>query len=161
MPSEVFYECCKDLELFEKLCKEDIMDEKRFIVDGLTIAENSPKGRKYLLEYQGGVNALCSRINGLFDKSKRLEKENEKLKNKLKFFNELNKPYGDIIKENEQLKKENTMLKEHQNINCQNCQYFVSDSASSDCLKREDIGYKGTCIDGIDLHKLAKNCPYY
>ena len=28
MPSEVFYECCKDLELFEKLCKEDIMDER-------------------------------------------------------------------------------------------------------------------------------------
>ena len=63
--------------------------------------------------------------------------------------------------ENEQLKTENTMLKEHQNINCQNCQYFVSDSVSSDCLKREDIGYKGTCIDGMDLHMLAKNCPYY
>ena len=63
--------------------------------------------------------------------------------------------------ENEQLKTENTMLKEHQNINCQNCQYFVSDSVSSNCLKREDIGYKGTCIDGMDLHMLAKNCPYY
>lgn len=60
-----------------------------------------------------------------------------------------------------ELHDENTMLKEHQNINCQNCQYFVSDSVSSDCLKREDIGYKGTCIDGMDLHKLAKNCPYY
>lgn len=66
-----------------------------------------------------------------------------------------------IAEENEQLKTENTMLKEHQNINCQNCQYFVSDSVSSDCLKREDIGYKGTCIDGMDLHMLAKNCPYY
>lgn len=53
---------------------------ERFTVDGLTIAENSPNGRKYLLEYQGGVNALCSRINGLFDKSKRLEKENKELK---------------------------------------------------------------------------------
>ena len=41
----------------------------------------------------------------------RLEKENEKLKNKLKFFNELNKPYGDIIKENEQLKQQNKMLR--------------------------------------------------
>ena len=66
-----------------------------------------------------------------------------------------------IADENKQLKTENTMLKEHQNINCQNCQYFVSDSVSSDCLKREDIGYKGTCINGMDLHMLAKNCPYY
>ena len=73
-----------------------------------------------------------------------LKRENKKLKD-----------------ENEQLKTENTMLKEHQNINCQNCQYFVSDSVSSDCLKKEDIGYKGTCIDGMDLHMLAKNCPYY
>lgn len=68
---------------------------------------------------------------------------------------------NDLSDENEQLKTENTMLKEHQNISCQNCQYFVSDSVSSDCLKREDIGYKGTCIDGMDLHMLAKNCPYY
>lgn len=68
---------------------------------------------------------------------------------------------NELSEENEQLKTENTMLKEHQNINCQNCQYFVSDSVSSDCLKREDIGYKGTCIDGMDLHMLAKNCPYY
>ena len=56
-------------------------ENKRFTVDGLTITENSQKGRKYLLEYQGGVNALCNRINGLFDKSKRLEKENKELKN--------------------------------------------------------------------------------
>ena len=86
MPSEVFYECRKDLELFERLCREDIMDKKRFIVDGLSIVENSPKGRKYLLEHQGGVNALCSRINGLFDKSKRLEKENSDLKLQLEAF---------------------------------------------------------------------------
>ena len=39
------------------------------------------------------------------EKIKELEKENEQLKNKLKFFNELNKPYGAIIKENEQLKQ--------------------------------------------------------
>lgn len=68
---------------------------------------------------------------------------------------------NELHDENEQLKTENTMLKEYQNINCQNCQYFVSDSVSSDCLKREDIGYKGTCIDGMDLHMLANNCPYY
>lgn len=59
-------------------------ENKRFTVDGLTITENSQKGRKYLLEYQGGVNALCNRINGLFDKSERLEKENEQLKKELK-----------------------------------------------------------------------------
>lgn len=58
-------------------------ENKRFTVDGLTITENSQKGRKYLLEYQGGVNALCNRINGLFDKSKRLEKENKELKSKV------------------------------------------------------------------------------
>ncbi len=58
-------------------------ENKRFTVDGLTIAENSPKGRKYSLEYQGGVNALCNRINGLFDKSKRFEKENEELKKQM------------------------------------------------------------------------------
>ena len=58
-------------------------ENKRFTVDGLTITENSPKGRKYLLEHQGGVNALCNRINGLFDKSKRLEKENEQLKQQI------------------------------------------------------------------------------
>ena len=32
MPSEVFYECSKDLELIEKLCREDIMTEKKFTV---------------------------------------------------------------------------------------------------------------------------------
>ena len=42
----------------------------------------------------------------LENKLNELNDENEKLKNKLKFFMELNKPYGDIIKENEQLKKE-------------------------------------------------------
>lgn len=36
--------------------------------------------------------------------------ENERLKNKLKFFNELNEPYGTIIEENERLKKENKDL---------------------------------------------------
>ena len=47
---------------------------------------------------------LCKDMNALND-------ENEQLKNKLKFFNELNKPYGDIIKENEQLKqREETLL---------------------------------------------------
>lgn len=94
-----------------------------------------------------------------------LHEENEKLKIFLKAVNEelslTNRDYDTLEEEYEQLKTESTMLKEHQNINCQNCQYFVSDSVSSDCLKREDIGYKGICIDGMDLHMLAKNCPYY
>ena len=78
--------------------------------------------------------------------------------------NETNEIFYDcesVVELLNKLSEENTMLKEHQNINCQNCQYFVSDSTSSGCLKREDIGYKGTCIDGMDLHMLAKNCPYY
>lgn len=56
------------------------MTEKRFDVGNLKIQDNAPKGRVYLLDMQGGVNALCSLINGLNDKSNRLEKENEQLK---------------------------------------------------------------------------------
>lgn len=66
---------------------------ERFTVDGLTIIENSQKGRKYLLEYQAGVNALCNRINGLFDKSERLEKENEELKEENKQLKQKLKKY--------------------------------------------------------------------
>ena len=57
------------------------MTEKRFDVGNLKIQDNAPKGRVYLLDMQGGVNALCNLINGLNDKSNRLEKENEQLKN--------------------------------------------------------------------------------
>ena len=74
------------------------MTEKRFTVDGLTIAENSPKGRKYLLEHQGGVNALCNRINGLFDKSKRLEKQNKTLKEETQQLKDLILHMGYTIK---------------------------------------------------------------
>ena len=56
------------------------MTEKRFDVGNLKIQDNAPKGRLYLLDMQGGVNALCSLINGLNDKSNKLEKENEQLK---------------------------------------------------------------------------------
>lgn len=56
------------------------MTEKRFEVGNLKIQDTAPKGRVYLLDMQGGVNALCSLINGLNDKSNRLEKENEQLK---------------------------------------------------------------------------------
>lgn len=84
-------------------------ENKRFTVDGLTITENSQKGRKYLLEYQGGVNALCNRINGLFDKSKRLEEENKELK----FQNgELLYQIGEVGKNNK---------------TCRECECFISE----------------------------------
>ena len=56
------------------------MTEKRFEAGNLKIQDTAPKGRVYLLDRQGGVNALCSLINGLNDKSNRLEKKNEQLK---------------------------------------------------------------------------------
>lgn len=63
--------------------------------------------------------------------------------------------------ENEQLKQQLKLEEAEERINCRNCIYFISGSSSDSCLKREDIGYKGTCIDGMDYHYLAKNCPYY
>ena len=75
---------------------------------------------------------------------------------------------GQLKRENKKLKDENEQLKQQlklkeaeERINCRKCIYFISGSSSDSCLKREDIGYKGTCIDGMDLHMLAKNCPYY
>ena len=107
-----------------------------------------------------GVNQLIGRED--YDRIvDLLNEQHEQIERLKQNFRALEEVKCELAEENEQLKTENTMLKEHQNINCQNCQYFVSDSVSSDCLKREDIGYKGTCIDGMDLHMLAKNCPYY
>lgn len=63
--------------------------------------------------------------------------------------------------ENKQLKQQLKLKEAEERINCRNCIYFISESSSDNCLKREDIGYKGTCIDGMDYHYLAKNCPYY
>lgn len=40
----------------------------------------------------------------IVDKLNELAEENTQLKNKLKFLNELNKPYGTIIEENQRLK---------------------------------------------------------
>lgn len=101
------------------------MIEKRFEVDNLKIQDTAPKGRLYLLDKQGGVNALCSLINGLNDKSNRLEKENEGLnaKNKVlyKEIERLKIQNKDLLysnaknielleKENEQLKSDNNRL---------------------------------------------------
>ena len=118
-------------------------ENKRFTTNGYKIYDTFHDGIHWLVN-QVEANEIVDKMNNLDSKARERSKALSKLQ-----------------KENEQLKTENTMLKEHQNINCQNCQYFVSDSVSSDCLKREDISYKGTCIDGMDLHMLAKNCPYY
>lgn len=68
-------------------------ENKRFEVGNLKIQDTAPKGRVYLLDMQGGVNALCSLINGLNDKSNRLEKENEQLKNKIDVLEDDNETY--------------------------------------------------------------------
>lgn len=67
------------------------MTIERFTAEGLNIQDNSAKGMLYLLEEQGGVNALCNLINGLNNKTNRLEKENEELKIEL---NALRKKYN-------------------------------------------------------------------
>lgn len=67
----------------------------------------------------------------------------------------------ELKKENEQLKQQLKLKEAEERINCRYCIYFILESSSDSCLKREDIGYKGTCIDGMDYHYLAKNCPYY
>ena len=74
---------------------------------------------------------------------------------------ERSKALSKLQKENEQLKQQLKLEEAEERINCRNCIYFISGSSSDSCLKREDIGYKGTCIDGMDYHYLAKNCPYY
>lgn len=74
------------------------MTEKRFkeIVSVETIVDN-----KTGLHYKPVMLS-----DDFLDLINKIAKENEHLKNKLKFFYELNKPYGDIIKENEQLKQQ-------------------------------------------------------
>ncbi len=80
------------------------MSEKRFTVDGLNIKDNSIKGRLYLLEKQGGVNALCNLINGLTNKLNRLEEENEGLDK------ENARVWSERIKDLEELKREHHIL---------------------------------------------------
>lgn len=68
---------------------------------------------------------------------------------------------NELNDENKQLKQQLKLKEEEERVNCRNCSYFVSNPSSDGCLKREDIGYKGTFIDGMDYHYLAENCPYY
>ena len=142
MTEKQYYQ--RDFEELYYIIDSNVISEKEFdekeMYDGYTAFEDSMTGKE---------------IVGL------LNEQHEQIERLKQNFRALDEVKCELADENEQLKTENTMLKEHQNINCQNCQYFVSDSVSSDCLKREDISYKGTCIDGMDLHMLAKNCPYY
>ena len=100
----------------------------------------------------------CNAIIEANNEIDELKRENKKL-------NELCVKYvfgvGKLEEENEKLKQQLKLKEAEEKINCRNCIYFISGSSSDSCLKREDIGYKGTCIDGMDYHYLAKNCPYY
>lgn len=76
---------------------------KRFTLNDLdNIQDNNPKGRLYILTERGGVNALCNLINGLNDKSNRLENENKQLKqfkfNTLKLIDKNIKKYQNHLK---------------------------------------------------------------
>ena len=79
------------------------MTKKRFTRNDLdNIQDNNPKGRLYILTERGGVNALCNLINGLNDKSNRLEKENDELKTTISNYMD----YIDKLSvENERLKR--------------------------------------------------------
>ena len=82
---------------------------EQYICDGSEIYD---KEGEYL--FQGFMELdgvlIVEKLNEQYKTIKQLKKENERLKNKLKFFNELNEPYGTIIEENERLKKENKDL---------------------------------------------------
>ena len=111
-------------------------------------------------------------VGQLKRENKKLKEENEQLRKENDMFScELsvsankeisrNCRIAELEEENEQLKQQLKLEEAEERINCRNCIYFISGSSSDSCLKREDIGYKGTCIDGMDYHYLAKNCPYY
>ena len=81
--------------------------KKRYKLDdnGKTVIDTVDEG-EYLTIHGNEAYNLCIDMNKLYEENQKLKQENEQLKNKLKFFMELNKPYGDIIKENEQLKQQ-------------------------------------------------------
>jgi len=140
-------------------------ENKRFTVDGLTITENSPKGRKYLLEYHGGVNALCSRINGLFDKSKRLEKENKKLKEEIKGFEGCSHNWGLLYDEAknkvEELSKENKDLEEARSYYQENFLTMKTErnqlKEENEQLKEENKEYKSFLYKKLECSKRRTN----
>lgn len=119
------------------------MTKKRFTTNGYKIYDTFHDGIHWLVN-QVEANEIVDKMNNLDSKARERSKALSKLQ-----------------KENEQLKQQLKLKEAEERINCRNCIYFISGSSSDSCLKREDIGYKGTCIDGMDYHYLAKNCPYY
>ena len=116
---------------------------KRFTTNGYKIYDTFHDGVHWLVN-QVEANEIVDKMNNLDSKARERSKALSKLQ-----------------KENEQLKQQLKLKEAEEKINCRNCIYFILGSSSDNCLKREDIGYKGTCIDGMDYHYLAKNCPYY
>lgn len=89
-------EWCYCLDCSNKIIQElyggQQMSKKRFIKGYHTIRDTNENKT-----YDFRVNIICDLLNALHE-------ENQLLKNKLEFFNELNKPYSSIIKENKELK---------------------------------------------------------
>lgn len=119
------------------------MTKKRFTTNGYKIYDTFHDGIHWLVN-QVEANEIVDKMNNLDSKARERSKALSKLQ-----------------KENEQLKQQLKLKEAEEKINCRNCIYLILGSSSDSCLKREDIGYKGTCIDGMDYHYLAKNCPYY
>lgn len=119
------------------------MTKKRFTTNGYKIYDTFHDGIHWLVN-QVEANEIVDKMNNLDSKARERSKALSKLQ-----------------KENEQLKQQLKLKEAEERINCRYCIYFILGSSSDSCLKREDIGYKGTCIDGMDYHYLAKNCPYY
>ena len=78
------------------------MIEKRFYKTISDIGGN----RIYDKDKENAYFISCDEytVDGLMKLLNELHEENTRLKNKLKFFNELNKPYGIMIGENKRLK---------------------------------------------------------
>lgn len=112
-----------------------------------------------------GLNGSFIKENGKIIEIERvvdlLNEQHEQIERLKDNFRALDEVKCELADENEQLKQQLKLEEAEERINCRNCIYFISGSSSDSCLKREDIGYKGTCIDGMDYHYLAKNCPYY
>ena len=85
------------------------MFEERFYVNEMgNIVDSNNHGKSYVIKFRAGVNGLCNLMNGFYNKTKRLEKENEKLKEELREVKSENMDYYTII-------------------NCGNCKYHNYD----------------------------------
>lgn len=79
-----------------------MMTEKRY-----SLVYYADKGGAFIRDNKNSIewyhDSRASLLE-IVDKLNELAEENTQLKNKLKFLNELNKPYGTIIEENQRLK---------------------------------------------------------